>query len=96
MIQSYDELRGKTILVGLTYYSANKKLIEQKQVWGTVTKADKSGIEITQADGSKFGLPPDLSAIDTAEPGEYRLLSTGEVVTDPDYLVTYTVTKPKQ
>ena len=93
MINSYDELLGKTVLAGLTYYSANNELIEQKQVWGTVTKADKSCIEIQQADGSKFGLPPDLSAIDTAAPGEYKLRSTGEVVTDPDYLVTYSVTK---
>ena len=85
MIETYDELLGKTILAGLTYYSANNVFVE-------LIKADESGIEIQQNDRNIFGLPPDLTAIDCAAPGEYRLKSTGEVVKNPDYLVTYSVT----
>ena len=92
MIETYDELLGKTILAGLTYYSANNVFVEQKQVWGKVIKADESGLEIQQNDRNIFGLPPDLTAIDCAAPGEYSLKSTGEVVKNPDYLVTYSVT----
>jgi len=39
-------------------------------------------------------LPPDLRAFRKAEPGEYRLKSSDEVVVDPDYLASWTITRP--
>ncbi|MFX0060574.1 MAG: hypothetical protein ACFFC7_00125 [Candidatus Hermodarchaeota archaeon] len=39
-------------------------------------------------------LPPDLSAFQKAEPGDYRLRSTGEVVINPDFTVLWTVQPP--
>ncbi|MBN7463153.1 hypothetical protein I3U64_23750, partial [Mycobacteroides abscessus subsp. abscessus] len=38
-----------------------------------------------------FTLPPAPESFSPAAPGEYRLRSTGEVITDPDYLATWTV-----
>jgi hypothetical protein len=35
-------------------------------------------------------LPPDLSAIRHAAPGEYRLKESGEIVKDPDFITTWT------
>ena len=92
MIETFDELLGKTILVGLTYFSADNKFVEQKQLWGKVIRADDENIEVKKSDNDIFDLPPDMSAISMAAPGEYRLRSTGEIVTDPDYLATYYVT----
>ncbi|MDE6281550.1 MAG: hypothetical protein K2M15_07155 [Oscillospiraceae bacterium] len=89
-----EDLLGKVLLVGITYYTLGGELIEQKQFWGTVVQADDQSIKIRQADGEVFALPPDLRAISPAAPGDYTLRSTGEVVTDPDFLSTWTCTKP--
>jgi hypothetical protein len=47
---------------------------------------------VAQTPGSFYWLPPDGRAFEEAPPGEYRLRSTGEVVIDPDYLATWTIT----
>jgi len=41
-----------------------------------------------------FTLPPDLSAFQKAQPGEYRLRRTGEVIVNPDYLCVWIVQAP--
>lgn len=91
---TFEDLSGKVLLAGITYQARSGELIEQKQVWGTVTQADSRAIEMRQADGEVFVLPPDLSAISPAAPGDYTLRSTGEIVTDPDFLSTWICTKP--
>ena len=93
---SFSDLVGKTILIGLTYYSADHEFIEQKQHWGTVMESNETQILVKLKDGEIFWLPPDLSSTKVAPPGEYRLRSTGEIVVDPDYLTTWNVTRPKE
>jgi hypothetical protein len=48
-----------------------------------------------QVNGEEFSIPPDLSAIEIAAPGDYTLRSTNEVVRNPDYLASYSVTLPE-
>lgn len=88
-----DELIGKLLLVGITYYTESNEMIEQKQFYGTVTKADASFILVRQPDGTEFTLPMDLSCTKRARPGEYKLRSTGEIVTNPDFFATWNVIK---
>jgi len=57
---------------------------------GTLIESNENTICIKQKNGELFGLPPDLSSTKPAPPGEYRLNSTGEIVTDPDFLTTWT------
>lgn len=90
-IITFPELVGKTILIGLTYYSANNKLLEQKQCWGRVMESNEKQILVKLSDGELLSLPPDLSSTKIAPPGAYRLRSTGEVVVDPDYLTTWNI-----
>ena len=90
---SFSDLLGKTILVGITYYTKENEFIEQKQFWGTVIEANDRQIRFRQKDGSIFGLPPDLSSTKRAPKGEYRLHSTGEIVIDPDFTSTWNVTR---
>ncbi|MBD5099526.1 MAG: hypothetical protein HDT35_08310 [Clostridiales bacterium] len=85
---AFEDLLGKVLLVRITYYTQGGELIEQKQFWGTVVRADDQAIKIKQSDGEVFTLPPDLSAVSPAAPGDYTLRSTGEVVTAPDFLST--------
>lgn len=85
---------GKTILVGLTYLDSMGNVIERRQMRGEVIRVNpKEGVVLRLDDGAEYALPPDFRPIREAKPGEYRLRSTGEVVLDPDYVATYTVTR---
>ena len=46
--------------------------------------------------GEYYVIPPVLDDLGPAEPGEYRLHSTGELVTDPDYMTSFTITPPQK
>jgi hypothetical protein len=88
---------GKTILVGLTYRDARGRETHHQQLHGTVQSASRAGIVIALAGaraGERWNMPPDLDAISPANPGEYRLRATGEVVRDPDLLATWVITAP--
>lgn len=89
------DLIGKVILVGMTFYNNADEFVEQKQLWGTIASISDSTIIIKQNDGGEFSIPNDISAIEKANPGEYRLHSTGEVVVNPDFLSTWTITLPE-
>lgn len=41
-------------------------------------------------DGEDRWVPPDVSADEPAQPGEYRLRESGQVIESPDYLATWT------
>jgi len=92
-------LIGKIVLVGVTYLNHNGKAIEQRQFHGRVEEADaRRGIRLRllgERAGEDYWLPPDTRNFEKARPGEFRLRSTGEVVEDPDYLSTWTVTSPE-
>jgi len=86
---------GKRLLVGLTFVRYSGELIEQRQLHGIVEQiAMQSGIVLRLPDGSTYRLPPDLRGIEEAPPGTYRLRATGEEVHDPDFLYTWTITRP--
>ena len=92
---THEEMLGKTLLIGITYYTDEQEFIEQKQYWGVVTEANEARVCIKQKDGGEFSLPGDLSSTMRARPGEYKLRSTGEVVVDPDFLCQWNITKEK-
>ena len=92
---TFEELIGKVLLVGITYYTHDNEFIEQKQLYGLVTEANETRIHIQQKDGTTFTLPPDLRSTKRARPGEYTLRSTGETVVDPDFLATWNINKPQ-
>ena len=91
-------LVAKRVLIGINYCDKNDNLVEQKQVYGTIIKADATdGFAIRlegEKEGELFWLPPDTRAFQDAEPGEYRLRSTGEIVVDPDFITYWTVNRP--
>ena len=88
---------GKHLLVGLTYTDATGNVVKHVQTHGKITRIDSSGIFFEQANGAgEYSLPPDPSALILANPGEYRLRGTGEVVVDPDYISTWTIKAPAE
>lgn len=90
---TFEELLGKVLLVGITYYTHDNEVIEQKQFYGTVTEANSSIIRLKQKDETELTLPPDLSSTKRARPGEYKLRSTGEIVVNPDFFATWNSVK---
>ena len=93
---TFDELIGKVILIGVTYTDARDNIRCRKQWWGTIEKASASeGVCVKLSNSpDPCVLPPDLSAVRRAAPGEYRLKESGEVVTDPDFLATWICVEP--
>lgn len=81
---------GKRVLVGKTYVSG-EDVVEQVQFHGLIETADeREGFGVRRADtGELEWLPPDLRAFRRAEPGDYTLRATGEVVSDPDLISTW-------
>lgn len=98
MRKTYANIINKTVLVGLSFTNSNDEVIERKQLFGKIVSADKhTGISILIDDTEKiFKLPPDLSSLDIATPGEYSLRSTEKVVVNPDFISTWFIRKPDQ
>ena len=90
-----SKLVGKTVLIGLADHEADGTLLGRREMFGTIVSFDQGqGIQVRLDDGSIYFLPPDKKALRPAAKGEYHLHSSGKVICDPDYLVTYQVTKP--
>ena len=94
-MKSEEKLIGKIILVGMTFYNKNDEFVKQTQNWGEIVAVSENTIFIKQKNGGEFSIPYDEPAIEIANPGEYKLHSTGEIVVNPDYISTWTVTLPE-
>ncbi len=96
-MEELSELVGNTLLIGITYLATTGEVDERIQLHGIVTSVE-DGLVTVQVDGDAdpFTLPAEPAAFERASPGEYRLRSTGEVVIDPDYLTSWTVTPPAE
>lgn len=84
-------LIGKLVLVGITREEAGSAT--QDQFFGTIDKAEAHGIELILGGsraGDRYRLPPDPRAFFPAQPGSYRLRSTGETLENPDFTTTWT------
>lgn len=94
---SAEKLLGSTVLVGVTYKEPAGDRLEQ--FFGTVMNADPEQGVTLRLDGKRAGevftLPPDLRAFLPARPGSYRLRQTEEVIVDPDFTATWTMTPPR-
>lgn len=89
------ELLGTHVLVGVTTVDRAGKVVSQRQFHGKVVKASAdNGVTLLDPQGQEHWVPLSRDAFEPAEPGEYRLRSTGEVVIDPGWLTTWTVHPP--
>jgi hypothetical protein len=87
------ELPGKTVLVGITYTKADGTNTDD-QFFGEIVSATPNGILLSlrgERTGQEWNMPPMLDGLRPANPGNYRLKSTGEEVVDPDFTMVWTV-----
>jgi hypothetical protein len=77
---------GARVLIGMTYSAIDS--YRQEQVIGTIASVSAShGITVLLhgiREGEEFWLPPELAAFCAAPAGTYRLVTTEEVIKDPD------------
>jgi hypothetical protein len=91
------ELLGTHLLVGVTHVDHGGRVLDQQQFHGTVIRASVSGgVTLRDPQGGEHWVPLIRDAFQPAEPGEYRLRSTGEVVKNPTWLSTWTVHPPER
>lgn len=86
-----QRLADSRVLVGITFLDPHGGTVEYFQTHGRVISANRAGIVLERTDGRPFVLPPSPQWLKAAQPGEYMLRSTGEVVVDPDYLLSVTL-----
>lgn len=88
---------GKTILVGINFYDKKDNLVSNKQMVGKIIKINNDGIAIKLENTEKeYNLPPDVAALELAEPGIYNL-KNGNVksIENPHFTVIYNVYEDK-
>lgn len=92
-----DEYIGRSLLVGINHTGPERGLRSQEQLFGTIMVVDfDEGILVScEPGGRTFVLPGDPCWVEKAPPGEYRLRSTGQVVTNPDYVTEVTIEQPE-
>jgi hypothetical protein len=93
-----QDLLGSIVIVGLSYLDPEGQLECQFQIHGLVAVADKErGIAIECHgqiwNGQEHWLPPATAAFRKADPGRYVLCSTDELIVDPHYVSTWTITR---
>jgi hypothetical protein len=84
---------GKHLLVGLTHCSLDDQVVSIEQFHGIIDRVNlQEGLVLKlYGTGEERSLPPDLSRLEKADPGQYRLKATGEVVADPDFTLMWTI-----
>ncbi|HYD48300.1 MAG TPA: hypothetical protein VEB21_08135 [Terriglobales bacterium] len=86
-------LIDKRVLIGITYVDEIGHPLERQQFCGIIIRVDRAAGVTVRLDGTgrEVQLPPKLRSFRPAPPGEYELSSTGQVVTNPDLLSTWTL-----
>lgn len=89
-MRDVEEYLGKVVLVGASWVDARDQVVRQREFYGVIESVEEGkSINLRLPDGELFELPPYISALQPAEPGEYRLQTTREAVNDPDFLVVW-------
>ena len=84
---------GKHLLVGLTHRGLDDQVVSIEQFHGIIDRVNlQEGLVLKlYGTGEERSLPPDLSRLARADPGQYRLKITGEIVADPDFTLMWTI-----
>ena len=90
------QMINKHIIVGITIKDYDGTFIEQKQMHGNIVRInDNEGIVIKLNNSDiEYSLPPYIDSVQAAPEGEYRFISTGEIVVNPDFMTSWTITRP--
>jgi hypothetical protein len=90
-----NEIIGKTVIVGVSYYDENDVFLDQKQFHGKIVAANQeTGIRyVDEQSNEERVLPPFIAALFPAPKGLYREYTTGKSIDDPDFISLWHVRK---
>ena len=86
------------MLIGVTREHSSGE-ISQEQFAGIAHVSDQVSyclVSVMCDDGEVREYPFDVRTLEKAPPGEYRLRSTGQIVMNPDYLMTWIVSEGQE
>jgi len=88
---SAEVVVGKVVLLGLTWFDGDGKLVRQLQRHGVIRRvsAEEGVVLWCEHDHHEMRLPADLDALQQAPSGTFREASTDEAVTDPDLIAMW-------
>ena len=90
-----ETLINKLVLVSVRYFDLDRtSLLKESRLYGhvvSVTKEDGIGISVAGKEQEIFMLPSELSAWKKAGTGHYVDEKTGHEISNPDYLVNWSV-----
>ena len=91
-----ETMLGKTVLVSLTCMNDFGDLDAFEQFAGQILRINnEDGLVVMRTDTQEeMSLPPDLDHYQPAEPGDYKLVESETVVSNPDYLVEWDIYPP--
>ena len=91
----FTDYLGKYLLAGLTYVDDDENVLNREELHGYIVRINpEEGLVVRMENGEEFQLPHNVSALQKAEPGEYYLQSTEEVIIDPDYVAVWMIRVP--
>lgn len=83
---------GSRVLVRLNFCDEQGNIVEERQFFGVIDRITAEEVIIKDPEsGKEVSLPPHFGSYEKPPKGEYPLASTGETVTDPDYVTEWTV-----
>lgn len=88
-----SNLKGKSIIVGITYVSSSGEIVDTLQFSGVLDRLEDGMvfINVNNDEMDEFSLPPDEDSFEPAPEGIYTMRSTGQVVENPEIMSTWTV-----
>lgn len=88
---------GKHLLLSLYYEDSDGNLLRHVQMHGVISRIDEAMLAVNLVgSGEEFTVPADLSALKPAPSGDYRLRPSGEIVVNPDFPTTWTITEAEK
>ncbi len=92
-----ETMIGKHILVGLAYMDRQGEVKHKVQTHGTITRIEKDILYLDRADGGgEFSVPFEGEPRRADPDAVFTLASTGEEVTNIDYVSTWEIHPPKE
>ena len=94
---SEETIFGKHILVGIAYLDSAGEISKRIQLHGTIIRIAEHSLYFDRADEQgEFSIPFDGELEEGDHDAVYTLSSTGEKVTNVDYISSWTVSPPKE
>ncbi len=82
-----EEIIGKLIIIGITVYNSDKKIVDRFQTHGIAEKVQGHFLLVRKKDDNIFRIP--LLPLIKAKPGKYKENNSDVIIENPDFLAQY-------